>query len=205
MSQQVFPTKGNLIEIKKSLALARLGFDLLDRKRNILIREMMLMIGQANEVQSKIDSTFSEAYLALQRANVSLGICGEIASAVPEETGMDITYRSVMGVEIPLVSLTPEPIRLHYGFSLTNSLLDEAYFRFYAVKLLTAQLAEIENGVYRLAYAIKKIQKRANALKNVIIPRQESEVKFIADVLDERDREEFSRLKVIKSGKKTER
>jgi len=118
---------------------------------------------------------------------------------------MDITYRSVMGVEIPLVSLTPEPIRLHYGFSLTNSLLDEAYFRFYAVKLLTAQLAEIENGVYRLAYAIKKIQKRANALKNVIIPRQESEVKFIADVLDERDREEFSRLKVIKSGKKTER
>ena len=59
----------------------------------------------------------------------------------------------------------------------------------------------MENSVYRLADAIKKTQKRANALKNIMIPRFEATVKFITDALEEKDREEFSRLKVIKSQK----
>ena len=66
---------------------------------------------------------------------------------------------------------------------------------------LTADLAEVENSVYRLADAIKKTQKRANALKNIMIPRFEENVKFVSDALEEKDREEFSRLKVIKAQK----
>lgn len=66
---------------------------------------------------------------------------------------------------------------------------------------LTAVLAEVENSVYRLADAIKKTQKRANALKNVMIPKFEATVKFITEALEEKEREEFSRLKVIKSQK----
>ena len=69
------------------------------------------------------------------------------------------------------------------------------------VKRLTAELAEVENSVYRLAVAIKKTQKRANALKNIMIPKFEETVKNISDALEEKDREEFSRLKVIKSQK----
>ena len=80
-------------------------------------------------------------------------------------------------------------------------MLDEAYFKFDAVKKLTAELAEVENSVYRLANAIRKTQKRANALKNIMIPRFEETVKFITNALDEKDREEFSRLKVIKRQK----
>ncbi|MBQ1381617.1 MAG: V-type ATP synthase subunit D, partial [Ruminococcus sp.] len=72
---------------------------------------------------------------------------------------------------------------------------------FTRVKVLTVELAEIENSVYRLAVSIKKTQKRANALKNIMIPRFEETVKFITDALDEKDREEFSRLKVIKRKK----
>lgn len=67
MAEQVFPTKGNLINTKKSLELARLGFELLDRKRNIIVREMMLLIDRAAEIQSSIDGCYAEAYLALQR------------------------------------------------------------------------------------------------------------------------------------------
>ena len=73
--------------------------------------------------------------------------------------------------------------------------------KFNRVKELTAELAEVENSVYRLADAIKKTQKRANALKNIMIPRFESTVKYITDALEEKDREEFSRLKVIKRQK----
>ena len=73
--------------------------------------------------------------------------------------------------------------------------------KFNRVKELTAELAEVENSVYRLADNVKKTQKRANALKNIMIPRFEETVKFITDALEEKDREEFSRLKVIKRQK----
>ena len=65
----------------------------------------------------------------------------------------------------------------------------------------TAVLAEVENSIYRLSVAIKKTQRRANALQNIIIPRNERIVKFITDSLEEKDREEFSRMKVIKAAK----
>lgn len=59
----------------------------------------------------------------------------------------------------------------------------------------------MENSIYRLSVAIKKTQRRANALQNIIIPRNEHIVKFITDSLEEKDREEFSRMKVIKAAK----
>jgi len=175
-----------------------MGFDLLDRKRNILIRETMSMIDVANEIQEMIDTTFNQAYFALQKANITLGVIDDIAQAVPMEDGVSLSFRSVMGVEIPLVGLEPRPLRNYAGYHRTNAMLDEAYVKFDRVKRLTAKLAEIENTVYRLAQGIKKTQKRANALKNIIIPRFENTVKEITDALDEKDREEFSRLKMIK-------
>ena len=84
---------------------------------------------------------------------------------------------------------------------MTDPTIDEAYSCFREVKRLTADLAEVENSVYRLADSIKKTQKRANALKNIMIPRFEEGVKFITEALEEKDREEFSRLKVIKAQK----
>ncbi|MBQ1389749.1 MAG: V-type ATP synthase subunit D, partial [Clostridia bacterium] len=92
---------------------------------------------------------------------------------------------------------------LQYGLYTTNSILDSAQQKFMEVKYLTAQLAEIENSVYRLANAISTTQRRANALKNIMIPRFEGTVKYITDALDEKDREEFSRLKVIKRQKQS--
>ena len=201
MADQVFPTKGNLINTKKSLDLAKVGFELLDRKRNIIVREMMQLIDRAAVIQSQIDSCYAEAYQALQRANVAHGVCDDIAASVPVENGLELTVRSVMGVEIPMVKLDAEPVSLRYGFMSTSSLVDEAYIKFDRVKKLTAELAEVEKSVYRLATAVNKTQKRANALKNIIIPRLTSTVKFITDSLEEKEREDFSRLKVIKAQK----
>lgn len=201
MAIQIVPTKGNLLATKKSLSLARTGFELMDRKRNILIREMMALIERANEIQDKIDSTYEEAYAALQMASVTLGMCDKIAETVPYDDNLNVAYRSVMGVEIPMVSLERTPPTLSYGLMETNSMMDNAFLKFREVKYLTAELAEVENSVYRLADNVKKTQKRANALKNIMIPRFEETVKFITDALEEKDREEFSRLKVIKRQK----
>ena len=201
MAVQINPTKGNLMAAKKSLDLAKVGFDLLDRKRNILIRETMAMIDSANEIQKQIDTTYAEAYRALQFANVTLGICDRAAQSVPIENGVSISFRSVMGVEIPMVSFDPMPVRNYYGFQSTNAMLDEAFMKFDSVKKLTVKLAEIENSVYRLADAIKKTQKRANALKNIVIPRFTESIKFITEALEEKEREEFARMQVIKMTK----
>lgn len=202
MSDRAVPTKGNLLAAKKSLELSRSGFELLDRKRNILIREMMALIDRASALQGKIDDAYTAAYHALQRANVTLGICAELSETVPVENGLNVAYRSVMGVEVPMVSLESkkEPA-FPYGLNSTNTELDEAFRKFSEVKKLTAELAEVENSVYRLAHSVKKTQKRANALKNIMIPRFEATVKVITDALEEKDREEFSRMKVIKKQK----
>ena len=202
MSEQVVPTKGNLLASKKSLELSRTGFDLLDRKRNILIREMMSLIDRATKIQGKIDKTYAEAYAMLQRANISLGICQEFSETVPIENGLNVAYRSVMGVEIPMVSLEESKApTAPFGLYSSNILLDQAYQKFMEVKRLTAELAEVENSVYRLADAVKKTQKRANALKNIMIPKFEANVRLITNALEEKDREEFSRLKIIKKQK----
>lgn len=204
-NKQVFPTKGNLIATKKSLELATLGYDLMDKKRNILIREMMQQVESVKMLRDKITDTYAEAYLALQEANMSLGLIDDIVEEIPIDTGIDVTYRSVMGVEIPTISYEKPSEKLVYGLDRANSKLDYAYRCFAKVKEITVVLAEVENSVYRLANAIRKSQKRANALKNIVIPDFIETVKFISDSLEEKEREEFSRQKVIKANKEKQR
>lgn len=201
----VFPTKGNLIAVKKSLVLANLGYDLLDRKRNILIREMMLLVDKAKSLRGEIETTYKKAYQALQRANITLGVFDEIGKATTIENGVSITYRSVMGVDIPEVSLNTTTDDSQYDFFGSNSQFDIAYISFNKAKELTIVLAEVENSVYRLADAIKKTQRRANALKNINIPNFTSTIKYITDVLEEKEREEFTRLKVIRHTKEKQK
>lgn len=203
MDPNTFPTKGNLILAKNSLSLARMGYDLMDKKRNILIREMMDLIDQAKDIQSQIDVTFREAYAALQIANMESGISyiQSISYTVPEEESIRIKTRSIMGVEIPLVESDPSGQNPTYAFYTTKESLDKARIAFEKVKTLTIRLSMVENSAYRLAVAIKKTQKRANALKNIIIPKYEAQVRFISNSLEEKEREEFSRQKVIKSTK----
>ena len=200
-NKQVFPTKGNLIATKKSNALAHLGYELMDRKRNILIREMMGLLDDVKLLRDEITQTYAEAYRALQLANMSLGVISAMAEAVPIDTGLHVSYRSVMGVEIPKLSYDKQEIKPMYGLERANSKLDYAYTCFQKVKEMSVVLAEVENSVYRLANAIRKSQKRANALKNIVIPEFEHNIKFITDALEEKEREEFSRQKVIKRNK----
>jgi V/A-type H+-transporting ATPase subunit D len=204
MAQQVSATKGNLIRTKRSLALAQNGYQLMDRKRNILINEMMRLADKVKVLRDQITDAYSSGYLLLQQANLYSGVISSITDEIPVEDGIQITYRSVMGVEVPDVifkTTDDKDQAIPYGLEETNSKIDEAYLQFQKVKQLTMILAEVDNSVYRLAASISKTQKRANALKNIVIPRYQAQIKFISDSLDEKDREEFSRMKVIKSQK----
>ena len=177
MDPNTFPTKGNLILAKNSLALSRQGFELMDKKRNILIREMMDLIDQAKDIQTQIDETFRTAYAALQKANMEIGIAfvQQISYTVPVENSIRIKTRSVMGTEIPLVEYDAQSTNTPtYAYYSTKMSLDQAKAEFEKVKELSIRLSMIENAAIRLAANIKKTQKRANALKNITIPRYET-------------------------------
>ena len=203
MNMNTVPTKGNLMKAKNSYALALQGYELMDRKRNILMRELTQLIEEAKNIQKEIDSTFGGAYKKLQRANLEMGISNirSYSLAVPEEEGVDIHTRSIMGAEIPLVRLneTGRHDKPAYAFYRTKQSLDDAVTAFEKVKRLIVRLSTVEISAYQLAANIQKTQKRANALKNITLPQYESLIKDISNALEEKEREEFTRLKVLKS------
>lgn len=201
MNPNTFPTKGNLILAKNSLALATQGYGLMDKKRNILLRELMGLIDQAKAIQSEIDSTLppptGHSRRPISRWESTMWRRSQIHFPITDD--IRIKARSIMGTEIPLVEYTPsKDEKPPYSFYSTSDSLDEARIAFERVKELTADLATVETSAYRLAESIKKTQKRANALKNITIPSYQALVKDITNALEEKDREEFTRLKVIK-------
>lgn len=204
MYKSVAPTKSGLLRAKSTLAFSLKGFELLDKKRNVLIQELMSLTGRAKSIQGRISVLVAEAYQALQYAEVTLGssTVGEIAVSVPEEKAYKILLRSVMGVEIPTVSYEKEELEAYFGFFRTNPALDLAVVRYRELKYLIYELAEIDTSIYKLVFEIKKTQKRANALDKIQIPKYREIVKFISDVLEEKEREDFFRLKKVKAKKR---
>lgn len=200
MDINVAPTKSNLMSAKATLEFSKKGYELLDQKRNVLIREMMSLIDRAKEIQSKVKVTFEEAYEALRMANLTMGIADveDIGDSTPEDSEFEILYKSVMGVEIPKIKYKRKDVQPVYSFYQTNVSIDVAFKKFQEIKWLILELTEVENSVYKLAIEIKKTQKRANALENIQIPKYTDLVKYIQDALEEKDREDFFRLKVVK-------
>ena len=126
MDNQSFPTKGNLILAKNSLVLARQGYELMDKKRNILLKELMELIDEAKNIQEEIDTTFTKAYVCLQRANIEQGISKvqELAFTVPIEESIRIQTRSIMGTEIPHIKYDDKQNDLTYSFGTTKESID---------------------------------------------------------------------------------
>lgn len=204
MQSQFTPTKANLIKARENLSFSRGGYALLDKKRTVLIREAMTLVDRANEIQKKVKNQFEDAYSTLEIANITLGVntVSDVAMSIPKQEEFQILHRSVMGVEIPMVIYEKDENKNpNYSFFRTNSALDNAVNTLENLKYLVYELAEIENAVYLISLEIKKTVKRANALEKIQIPRYEETVKYISEVLEEKEREDFFRLKKVKSKK----
>jgi len=193
--------KGELIQTKHTLSLARQGYDILDQKRQVLQQEAASLRGQAQSAQARLSEALAAAEAALSQANTRMGTERVKAAArtVPTETAVRISTRHVMAVEIPQAEYTaPPPTAPPYGLHGTSITLDEAYTRFCEVKKQIISLAALENTIHRLESAIKKTHKRANALQYIIIPRCEARLRFIQSALEEHERDGFVRQKLGK-------
>lgn len=199
-------TRSNLIIVKQQLALAREGHRLLDRKREVLILEILRIINQAEEVQRQVEAQFQQAYSVLQEARAAMGTERVMRFALSRTSDIDvhITPRSIMGVVVPDVLVKMPETQLPYGFGDTSVVLDRAQREWAGVLGLMGPLADRVTTVWRLALELKRTQRRVNALESVFIPAYEETVRYIEETLEEKDREDLFRLKRAKSRSESE-
>jgi V/A-type H+/Na+-transporting ATPase subunit D len=203
--RQVTPTRSNLMDTRKTLELARVGHDILDKKSEVLTVQLVRAAHDAARVQSEMQALVAVAYGALDEARLVMGRehLEWAALSVPETIEIEITPRSVMGVTVPHVEIKGGPPEVTYGMGNTTVALDEMVHRFRAVLAKVPELAQAFAAVWRLADELQKTRRRVNALEHVFIPEYEQTVDYIEDVLDEREREELSRMKQVKSKRDT--
>lgn len=197
----ILPTKTNLIKVEQTIALSKQGHELLEKKKFILMREREKYIDRKKKIELNFEQSYNECFQLLRNCNVDIGVSKviEIGEKIRAECGLDIKYKTIMGVEIPsIVYNKSHNNEFLYGLLDTTISLDRAIQAFQNLKSIMIELAEIEITIARLDEAIEKVQTRANSLKNIIIPNNEKMKRKISDILEERDREEFTRLKMIK-------
>ena len=202
MAKRVTPTRANLLKQKSQLAFSAKGYNLLDKKRTVLIQEILTLLDEAQEIENKIEETFAEAYQALQQCAIELGINNvlDYTMSIREEEEYDLRKRSVMGVDIPelVTSENKEVPAAPLGLNSNSPALDIAIQKFNEVKYLSYRLAEVENSAFKLSQEIKKASKSANALSKIRIPELEKNIHYIEDSLEEKEREEHFRIKKVK-------
>lgn len=200
-AENLSPTRINLIQTKKTLKLAQSGREVLERKRDILLRELRASVFDAEKTREELLEVLSQAYQSLKEANMAKGseAIANTALTTAKNSEYLIDYRSIMGVPVPTVNFqTKSDVKPEYGFANTSAELDKAFKLFYHVLELLAHLAKAEGTTFQIANDIRRTQRRVNALNYVLIPRYRATVKWIELVLEEKDREEFVRTKKIK-------
>lgn len=200
MDTSTLPTKNNLMKIKGKLKLSSQGQELLEKKKIILEMEKEKHKKNLQEKRENLEKLFNEGINKIKIASIDIGLeeLKDISEEVDFKQKIDIKYKTVMGVEIPSIIYEKQKQKTMIGLYNTNIQVDEAIEIFTKIKTEIIELAEIENTILRINKAIEKVKKRSNALKDIIIPEEKQQIKTIEGILEEREREEFSRLKVIK-------
>lgn len=199
--QNVAATKIELLKYKRSSQVASMVQKILDDKRKVLLKNIEEMIDEASKARGGIWDPLQDIYEAVKEAYLALGTStvDSVAQSTPAVMEVDVSIRRVVDVKIPALSVTEKDTKsMPYGFADTNASIDRAAKQIKALLPKICKAAEYENSIFSLAKALEKTQKLLNALENVIIPQYQQRIKFILATLEEREREEFAKLKKVK-------
>jgi len=199
-SRRPLPTKIELIRIKKSLQVAKAVHKILEDKRDVLLRRLDDLIDEATMTRERMWEPLSQAYRTLFNAYLKVGPSRleAIATTTPRQVDVSANVRTIVDVQVPTIQMVERDLGLTYGFADTHSSLDEATQMMRRVLPFIAKAAEVENSIFSVAKELEKTQRLINALEYIIIPSYQESIKFITSTLDERDREDFVRLKHVK-------
>ena|SRR3989338_9804676 len=203
MASNVKPTRSELLQVKKKIALASSGYRLLKKKRDGLILEFFNVLKKARNVRQELVDEYAKA---LQKINIARAVDTDLqirsaAMSIAQQPYLELDTKNIMGVKIP--SITSQGVKKSifergYGILSATSKIDEAASSYEAVveKILTA--AEVEITLKRLLKEIERTKRKVNALEQITIPRFKSDAAYIRLRLEEMERENFSRLKMLK-------
>lgn len=198
------PTRMELLSLKNRTKLAVKGHGLLKEKRDALIKEFFDILDRVKGVREAAERSLKKANEALLEAQIAMGDLAvrKASLSVKESIDVDIKSRSVMGVSVPVTNVKMEErsiIDRGYSFSDTTIQLDEAAKKFEESIKFLIELGEVEKTIFLLAEEIEATKRRVNALEHIMIPRFENTEKYIDMRLQEMERENFVRLKMIRS------
>lgn len=195
------PTRSNLLRIKQELQFAREGYEILNRKREVLTSELIHVAHDAEILQQQVWKLLAHAYRDMEQAQLRRGRehVEWAALAASKTVDVQIKFRGIMGVALPLIEARGGPPEMMYSLGDTTASLDEASAAFREVLVLIPELSKLVTAVWRLAGELRKTQRRVNALQYIFIPEYEETVSFIESSLEEREREETFRLKLLKN------
>lgn len=198
--RQFIPSKSALKRSRRLLDFSERGYKLLDRKKTVLLREYVLQSEVAKTAAEELEQAMGDAREALKRANMTQGRADveALSLAAPVEDSLRLYYTSAMGVELPHILSDLAPKEPRYGLFRSNLLFDVARDKALKLREPLLRYLEAEAACRRLAKAIEATARRANSIEKIQIPRYSGEVKRITDALEEKDREEQARVKVLK-------
>ncbi len=200
--QSVAVTKIELLKYKRSSQVATMVQKILDDKRKVLLKNIEEMIDEAMKARGGIWEPLQDIYTSVNESYLALGThtVDSVAESTPAVMEVDVSVRRIVDVKVPTLNVTEKDTKsAPYGFADTNASMDRATKQIKELLPRICKAAEYENSIFSLAKALEKTQKLLNALENVIIPQYQQRIKFIVSVLEEREREEFAKLKKVKA------
>ena len=194
------PTKTNLLRLKSDLQFAQQGYELLDQKRNILIIELLALVDQTVDFQSRVDNALAKAYKALEETVFDMGKLKVqyLTGAVNITTDITVRSRRVMGVVLPVIETEFKEHSPHYSPMGTSFWIDSSLHFFKEVLKLLGKLSELKISVLRLANEVKKTIRKVNALEKIAVPDLKDTVHYIQSRLEENERDMFVLMKMVK-------
>lgn len=200
MSQKIAPTRSNLLKLTDALQFSRLGHELLDQKRSILIEELLTLVDQVVTYQKRVEDALAEAAHSLQDSVMRMGrlkVAG-LAGAINISASIELKERRVMGVRLPKVETSFSARGPYFSPEGTSMSVEDTVNSYRDALSLMGQLAELKASIMRLAAAVKKTIRKVNALEKIVIPEQQEAVRFMKSRIEEAERESYILMKTVK-------
>jgi V/A-type H+/Na+-transporting ATPase subunit D len=202
----IAPTKSNLLDLRSRVEFLDQGYQLLERKREMLTRLVYGQLKEYRKLRSKAHASLQKAYRSLSITQMRTGTqrIRQLALGMPEALKIKVLPRRNMGVQYPSVEITPQPME-PVGILGTDVMLDETRKDFSDMAMQMAKLAEVESALWRLLEEQRKTQKRVNALKYNVIPLYWRTIKYVQTTLEEEERNVLFQLKLLQENKEKSR
>lgn len=185
--------RSRLFELRRDRAAAQRSAELLEQKRQVLLRELLRRARRQAALRNEANAATRDARhkLAIARVELGLNAIESAALAQPPTLSLALSSAAVMGVRLPRLAMTSTPYRALYSPPADS--LDAAGAAFSALLVLLAKLAEEEAALARLRVALRKVTKLSGALRKVVLPCIEHEIRAVVEEIEEEERDEAVR------------